>query len=77
MGDSRERYPTAAHLAADSRMAPIAVESGRKKLACLRRGCDHRLRDATSALADATRHWHPWAHRNYADGQRQLLVVKG
>ena len=59
IGDCRARYPTAEHLAADAGMSPVAVESGRKKVACFRRGCDHRLRDATSTLADATRHWHP------------------
>jgi transposase len=68
IGDCRARYPTAEHLAADAGMAPVAVESGRRKLACFRRGCDHRLREATSTLADATRHWHPWAqdHHNRA-----------
>jgi transposase len=66
IGDSRERYPTAEHLAADAGMAPVAVESGRRKVACFRRGCDHRLRHATSTLADATRHWHPWAQDHYA-----------
>jgi transposase len=66
IGDSRARYPTAEHLAADAGMAPVAVESGRKKVACFRRGCDHRLRDATGTLADATRHWHPWAQDRYA-----------
>jgi transposase len=69
IGDCRERYLTAEHLAADAGMTPVAVESGRKKVACFRRGCDHRLRDATSKLADSTRHWHPWAHRNYADAR--------
>jgi transposase len=66
IGDCRARYPTAEHLAADAGMAPVAVESGRRKIACFRRGCDHRLRDATSTLADATRHWHPWAQDHYA-----------
>ena len=66
IGDSRARYPTAEHLAADAGMSPVAVESGRKKVACFRRGCDHRLRDATATLADATRHWHPWAQDRYA-----------
>ena len=66
IGDGRNRYPTAEHLAADAGMSPVAVESGRKKVACFRRGCDHRLRDATSTLADATRHWHPWAQDRYA-----------
>jgi len=69
IGDCRARYPTAEHLAADAGMAPVAVESGRRKVACFRRGCDHRLRHATSTLADSTRHWHPWAHRNYADAR--------
>jgi transposase len=66
IGDDRNRYPTAEHLAADAGMTPVAVESGRKKVACFRRGCDHRLRAATSTLADATRHWHPWAQDRYA-----------
>jgi transposase len=66
IGDCRARYPTAEHLAADAGMSPVAVESGRKKVACFRRGCDHRLRAATSTLADATRHWHPWAQDKYA-----------
>ena len=66
IGDCRERYPSAEHLAADAGMSPVAVESGRKKVATFRRGCDHRLRNATSTLADATRHWHPWAADHYA-----------
>jgi transposase len=66
IGDDRGRYPTAEHLAADAGMSPVAVESGRKKVACFRRGCDHRLRQATGTLADATRHWHPWAQDKYA-----------
>jgi transposase len=66
IGDDRARYPTAEHLAADAGMSPVAVESGRKKVACFRRGCDHRLRNATSTLADATRHHHPWAQDRYA-----------
>jgi len=69
MGDCRARYPTAEHLAADAGMSPVAVESGRKKVACFRRGCDHRLRDATSTLADATRHWHPWAQDRYTSAR--------
>jgi transposase len=66
IGDCRNRYPSAEQLAADAGMSPVAVESGRRKVATFRRGCDHRLRDATSTLADATRKWHPWAHDRYA-----------
>ncbi len=66
IGDCRERYPTADSLAADAGMSPVAVESGKRKVATFRRGCDKRLRAATSTLADATRHWHPWAQDRYA-----------
>jgi transposase len=66
IGDCRARYPTAEHLAADAGMSPVAVESGRRKVACFRRGCDHRLRSAFATLADSTRHWHPWAQDRYA-----------
>ncbi len=66
IGDCRARYPTAEALAADAGMTPVAVESGKRKVACFRRGCDHRLRTATSTLADATRQWHPWAADRYA-----------
>ena len=69
IGDDRARYPTAEHLAADAGMSPVAVESGRKKVACFRHGCDNRLRDATSTLADATRKWHPWAEDRYASAR--------
>jgi transposase len=66
IGDCRERYPSADALAADAGMTPVAVESGKKKVATFRYGCDKRLRTATSTLADATRHWHPWAQDRYA-----------
>ena len=66
IGDCRARYRSAEALAADAGMSPIAVESGKRKVACFRRGCDHRLRAAMSTLADATRHWHPWAADRYA-----------
>ena len=66
IGDCRARYPTADALAADAGMSPVAVQSGKRKVATFRYGCDKRLRDATSTLADATRHWHPWAADRYA-----------
>ena len=66
IGDCRARYRSAEALAADAGMSPVAVESGKRKVACFRRGCDHRLRAAMSTLADATRHWHPWAADRYA-----------
>jgi transposase len=65
IGDNRHRYPTADALAADAGMAPIAIESGKRRTATFRRGCDHRLRAHMAVLADSTRHWHPWAHDVY------------
>ena len=65
IGDRRERYPTSEMLAADAGMSPVAVESGKRKVACFRYACDKRLRDAVATLADATRHHHPWARGVY------------
>ncbi|MBA2460616.1 MAG: IS110 family transposase [Actinobacteria bacterium] len=65
IGDRRERYPTSETLAADAGMSPVAVESGKRKVACFRYACDKRLRDAVATLADTTRHHHPWARSVY------------
>ena len=65
IGDSRSRYPSDGLLAADAGMSPVAIESGKRKVASFRWGCDKRLRDAVACPADATRHWHPWAHAVY------------
>jgi transposase len=65
IGDCRERYPSAEAMAADAGMCPVAVESGKRKVAAFRRACDKRLRDAIATLADATRHRHPWARDVY------------
>jgi transposase len=65
IGDCRERYPTEAALAADAGMSPVALESGKLRVATFRRACDKRLRKAVTVLADSTRHWHPWAEDVY------------
>lgn len=65
IGDSRARYPSDAALAADAGMSPVAIESGKRRVASFRWGCDKRLRDAVACLADSTRHWHPWARAVY------------
>lgn len=65
IGDRRDRYPTAEALAADAGMCPVAVESGKRRVATFRRACDKRLRDAVATLCDSTRHWHPWAQGVY------------
>ena len=66
IGDCRTRYPTRDALAADAGQAAVAKESGKRKTATFRRGCDKRLRQAFHTLADSTRHWHPWAQDLYA-----------
>jgi transposase len=65
LGDRRERYPTEAAMAADAGMSPVALESGKLRVATFRRACDKRLRVAVATLADSTRHWHPWAREVY------------
>lgn len=65
LGDCRGRYPTEAAMAADAGMSPVALESGKLRVATFRRACDKRLRSAVATLADSTRHWHPWAKEIY------------
>jgi transposase len=71
LGDARSRYPTEAALAADAGMAPVAVESGKRRAATFRRACDKRLRHAMTTLADSTRHWHPWARHVYTQARNR------
>ena len=66
MGDCRARYPARDALAGDAGQAAVAIESGKRKAACFRWGCNKRLRSSFSTLADSTRHWHPWAADHYA-----------
>jgi transposase len=65
IGGCRERYPTNEALAAAAGMSPVAVESGRRKVASFRRACDKRLRKAVATLAESTRQHHPWAKDIY------------
>jgi len=69
LGDQRSRYPTSAAMIADAGHSPVAVESGKRKIACFRRACDKRLRNAVATLADSTRHWHPWARQTYTNAR--------
>jgi transposase len=65
IGECRERYPTNEALAAAPGMSPVAVESGKRKVAVFRRACDKRLRRAVATLADVTRHHNGWAKEIY------------
>lgn len=73
IGDDRSRYPTRESLAADAGMAPVARESGKRKVATFRWACDKRLRDAVSTLANSTRHTHPWARKVYLEARARGL----
>jgi transposase len=65
IGECRERYPTNEALAAAAGMSPVAVESGKRKVASFRRACDKRLRRAVATLAESTRHHNGWAKDIY------------
>ncbi len=65
IGDHRARYPTGDHLAADAGMAPVAIESGKRRAATFRWACDKRLRAHFCVPADSTRHHNPWAKDLY------------
>lgn len=73
IGDDRGRYPTQEALAADAGMAPVARESGKRKVAGFRWACDKRLRDAVACLANSTRRTHPWARSVYLDARARGL----
>ena len=55
IGDCRARYPTRDALAADAGQAALAIESGKRKTAAFRWGCNKRLRGAFCTLADRSR----------------------
>ena len=73
IGHCRARYPSRDALAADAGQSAVAKESGKRKTAQFRWGCNKRLRVAFSRLADSTRHWHPWAHAVYAQARQRGL----
>jgi transposase len=65
IGDRRDRHPTSSSLEAIAGQAPVAVESGKKKVACFRWACNKTLRTAVSVLADSSRKHNPWANDIY------------
>jgi transposase len=65
VGDRRERHPASSSLEAIAGQAPVAVESGKKKVACFRWACNKTLRAAVSVLADSSRKHNPWAQQIY------------
>jgi transposase len=67
IGDRRDRYDTRNRLEARAGQSPVAIESGKKKVASFRRACNKTLRDAISVLADSSRKHNPWAYKIYTD----------
>jgi transposase len=65
IGDRRERHPASSSLEAIAGQAPVAVESGKKKVACFRWACNKTLRSAVGVLADSSRKHNPWANDIY------------
>jgi len=65
IGDRRDRHPASSSLEAIAGQAPVAVESGKKKVACFRWACNKTLRSAVSVLADSSRKHNPWAREIY------------
>jgi transposase len=61
IGDNRNRHVSSTSLEAIAGQAPVAVESGKKKVACFRWACNKNLRAAVGVLADSSRHHNPWA----------------
>ncbi len=61
IGDNRDRHPQSSSLEAIAGQAPVAVQSGKKKVACFRWACNKNLRAAVSVLADSSRQHNPWA----------------
>jgi len=64
IGDRRDRHPASSSLEAIAGQAPIAVESGKKKVACFRWACNKNLRSAASVLADSSRKHNPLGQRH-------------
>jgi transposase len=65
IGDRRDRHPNSSSLEAIAGQAPVAVQSGKKKVACFRWACNKNLRAAVSVLADSSRKHNPWANDIY------------
>lgn len=67
IGNRRDRHTASSSLEAIAGQAPVAVESGKKRVATFRWACNKTLRSAVSVLADSSRHHNPWANKIYTD----------
>ena len=65
LGDDRERFATADHLAAEAGAAPVTYESGKHRGVAFRWACNKRLRKAVTCWADNSRRNSAWAAHLY------------
>jgi transposase len=69
LGDVRERYLSADHLAAEAGVAPVTISSGKYRGVAFRWACNKRLRQAITVWADLSRHGSSWAATVYAQAR--------
>lgn len=65
LGDVRERFLDAEHLAAEAGVAPVTYASGKRTGVAFRYACNKRLRTALTTWANNSRHENPWAADRY------------
>ncbi|MCO5166959.1 MAG: IS110 family transposase [Planctomycetes bacterium] len=65
LGDERERFTSAEHLAAEAGVAPVTRASGKHRSVGFRHACNKRLRVAITCFADNSRHASQWAAEVY------------
>ncbi|HLJ59263.1 MAG TPA: IS110 family transposase [bacterium] len=61
LGQERQRFTSAEHLAAEAGVAPVTQASGKHRTVTFRWACNKRLRRAITTFADNSRHASPWA----------------
>jgi transposase len=69
LGDVRERFPSADHLAAEAGAAPVTHQSGKTRAVVFRWACNKHLRLALTTFADNSRHASPWAAAVYGQAR--------
>lgn len=69
IGNVRERFPTADHLAAEAGVCLVTYASGKRRGVSFRRACNHRLRYAITTFADNSRHTSRWAASVYKNAR--------
>ncbi len=71
LGDVRERFQTADHLAAEAGVCPVTHASGKSRGVKFRWACNHRLRRAITCFADNSRHDSKWAQDIYLAAKKR------